>query len=57
MESIKELDIEELFVNVLTIQQGSIYVTLAQNNPSQRKFIKGWINRLKMKVNLEFPIS
>ena len=39
-----------LLLKLLSIQQGNIYITLAKNNPSQRKFIHGWINRLNMEI-------
>jgi len=40
----------ELLFDILTIQQGYIYIKLALTNPSQRKFIRGWINRLNIKI-------
>ena len=40
----------EFLLRLLTIQQGALYIKLAQNNPSQREFIKGWINRLKITI-------
>ncbi|TMI77269.1 MAG: hypothetical protein E6H10_19215 [Bacteroidetes bacterium] len=43
---------EEILLNLLTIQQGYVYLRFAQYNPAQRKFIEGWINRLKMKVDI-----
>lgn len=45
-------EMEDLFINILTLYQGNTYINLAKDSVSQRKFIKGWINRLHMKVNL-----
>ncbi len=43
---------ENYLLNLLTIQQGYIYMKLSQNNPAQKEFIHGWINRLHMTVKL-----
>lgn len=43
-------DGSKLIINILTIQHGYIYIKLAQNNPEQRVFIKGWIMSLQMNV-------
>ncbi len=40
----------ELLLILLTLQQGYIYMKLIQNNPKQRKFLKGWIKRLKISI-------
>lgn len=42
----------ELLLNLITIQQGNLYIMLAKNNKNQREFLRGWINRLDMKVEL-----
>lgn len=42
----------ELLLKLITLQQGNMYVMLAKNNKNQRKFLRGWINRLDMKVEL-----
>jgi lysozyme family protein len=40
----------EFLLQLLTLQQGSLYMKLVQNNPIQKKFIHGWINRLGIKI-------
>lgn len=47
-------DIKNLFLKILTVEQGHLYIKSALNNPSQKKFIKGWINRLDMEIKLGF---
>lgn len=42
----------KLLLNLITLQQGNLYVLLAKNNKNQRQFLRGWINRLDMKVEL-----
>lgn len=42
----------KMLLNLITLQQGEIYISLAKNNKNQRKFLRGWINRLEMKVEL-----
>jgi len=41
-----------LFLNLLTLSHGNIFMKSAQNNPTQKKYIHGWINRLNMTVSL-----
>jgi hypothetical protein len=42
----------ELLLKLLTIQQGYIYMKIAQNNPTQEEFIHTWIHRLHMNIKL-----
>jgi lysozyme family protein len=50
-EMTKEEEGEQFLLRLLSIQQGALYIKLAQNNPIQRKFIKGWINRLNIDIH------
>lgn len=40
----------DFLLKLLTLQQGYIYMKLVQNNSTQKKFLKGWINRLGITI-------
>jgi lysozyme family protein len=50
LNSVTEKDGGDLLLKLLTLQQGHIYMKICQLNSSQEKFIRGWINRLKISI-------
>ena len=45
--SIQPRDLNTL-LKLMNIQQGAHYIAIAQNNPTQRKFIRGWLTRVQL---------
>lgn len=40
----------QFLLKLLTLEQGHFYMKICYNNPSQEKFLKGWVNRLKITI-------
>ena len=47
-----EKDNGEFLLNLLTLSQGNFFMKSAQSNPNQKKYIKGWIKSLNIKVTV-----
>lgn len=39
-----------ILLKLLTISQGNLYMRIVSSNPSQQKFLNGWINRLNITI-------
>lgn len=44
---------EENLVKCIDIQQGMHYINIVQSNPTQKRFIRGWLERVFNKFNLK----